>query len=156
MRYLSIIATLLFAVVVLLLASSCDTYQGQYQSGTYQSIAYQDAIDNGIPPDKFVKQIQVESGFNQYAVSPMGAIGIAQIMPDTASGWGVDPRDPSASLSAAAKAMSSYQNQYGDYSKALVCYNAGCTALLRAENGCSYYYWCLLPETRHYIDMIMT
>ena len=43
----------------------------------YVAIARQDAIDAGIPPDYFVRQINQESGFNPNAVSPAGAVGIA-------------------------------------------------------------------------------
>src|SRR5207302_1257091 len=82
------------------------------------AIARQDAIDNGLNPDLFERQINQESGWNPNAVSQMGAIGIAQIMPRTAAGWNVDPHDPVASLSAAAKAMAWYQNHYGSYEKA--------------------------------------
>ena len=86
----------------------------------------------------------------------MGAIGIAQIMPRTAAGWNVDPRDPVASLSAAAKAMAWYQNHYGSFEKALAAYNAGTDALDRAmaEYGAD---WRIgLPaETQRYIHAIV-
>lgn len=165
MRLSFLLLGLLTFVVLALSAStsSCDATTGadSYLSGSqpssssdYRSTAYQDAIDAGIPADLFVKQINMESGFNPYAVSPAGAIGIAQIMPSTAAGWHVDPRDPSASLKAAANAMAWYQNTYGSYDKALACYNAGCSALIKAENGCIDFYWCLPSETRNYITNI--
>ncbi len=71
----------------------------------YHQLARQDATNEGISADLFVTQIQVESGFNPNAVSPAGAIGIAQIMQSTADGWHIDPHDPVASLSAAAAAI---------------------------------------------------
>jgi soluble lytic murein transglycosylase-like protein len=84
-----------------------------------------------------------------------GAKGIAQIMPDTASGWGVDPWNPVTSLKAAADHMAWYYRNYGyDYGKALACYNAGCNAVVWAQSHCLNYYWCLPSETRHYIDVI--
>ncbi|HKV01676.1 MAG TPA: transglycosylase SLT domain-containing protein, partial [Ktedonobacteraceae bacterium] len=52
----------------------------------YVAIAQQDAIAAGIPPDYFVRQINTESGFNPNAVSPAGAVGIAQFLPSTAAG----------------------------------------------------------------------
>lgn len=95
----------------------------------YYQIARQDAARAGIDPNLFERQINQESGFNPNAISQAGAIGIAQIMPSTAGGWKVNPHDPVASLSAAAKAMAWYVNHYGNYDKALACYNAGCGAL---------------------------
>jgi Soluble lytic murein transglycosylase and related regulatory proteins (some contain LysM/invasin domains) len=122
----------------------------------YHAMARQDAIDAGINPDYFERQIQVESGFNPSAISPMGAVGIAQILPSTAKGWGVNPLDATASLSAAAKAMAWYQGHYGSYEKALACYNAGTSSL---DNAMSQYgdNWRVgLPgETQRYIHAIM-
>jgi len=66
----------------------------------YRAIAKQKAEKYGLLPDVFLRQIQQESGFNPGAVSEAGALGIAQIMPSTARGWGVNPRDPVASLDA--------------------------------------------------------
>ena len=74
----------------------------------YHQVARQDALNVGIDPNLFERQIQTESGFNPNAVSQAGAIGIAQMMPETAAGWNVDPHDPVASLSAAAAAMAHY------------------------------------------------
>jgi len=156
MQRLSIILCVLFFVVVVLEASSCDTaYQGGYPPGTYQSMAYQDAIESGIPPGLFVKQIQVESGFNPNAVSSAGAIGIAQFLPSTASGLGIDPYDPTQSLRGAAELMARYQSHYGDYQHGLAAYNCGSGCLELAMQQCGYYYWCLPRETERYIDMIM-
>ena len=122
----------------------------------YHQLARQDAQDQGISADLFERQINQESGFNPSVVSPMGAIGIAQIMPSTASGWHVDPHDPVASLSAAAKAMAWYQGHYGSFAKALACYNAGTAALESAMARYGANWRIGLPlETRNYITAIM-
>jgi soluble lytic murein transglycosylase-like protein len=158
MRRVSFFLCLLTFVFLTLSAStsSCDTsYSAQSQSGTdYKAMAYQDAVDAGIPANYYVRQINQESGFNPNAVSSEGAIGIAQIMPSTATGWGVDPHDPVASLKVASQHMAWYQNTYGSYDKALACYNAGCGSLVYAESHCSDFYWCLPAETRRYITNI--
>lgn len=91
----------------------------------YRRAARHAAQRHGLDPDVFERQIQQESGFNPNARSPAGAQGIAQIMPATARGWGVNPSDPIASLDAAAKNMRRYVDQYGSYRNALVAYNAG-------------------------------
>jgi len=123
----------------------------------YRAMARQDAIDNGIDPDLFERQINQESGFNPKAISPMGAEGIAQIMPSTAKSWNVDPWNPVASLSVAADHMHWYYQHYGnDYSKALSCYNAGTDALDTAMARYGSNWRIGLPaETQRYIALVM-
>lgn len=97
-----------------------------YGGVDFRAYALQKARQYGISnPQWFVNQIGAESNFNPGAVSPAGAIGIAQIMPATARGWGVDPHDPLAALDAAARNMAQYERKYGGYRNALVAYNAG-------------------------------
>lgn len=122
----------------------------------YVTIARQDAYNAGISPDLFVRQINQESGFNPRAVSPAGAIGIAQFMPGTAASLGINPRDPIQSLRGAAGLMGGYARQYGVYAKALAAYNAGPGTVNWAVRmgGANWYGW--LPyETRNYIRVIM-
>lgn len=122
----------------------------------YVAIARQEAYNAGISPDLFVRQINQESGFNPWAVSPAGAIGIAQFMPGTAASLGINPRDPLQSLRGAAQLMAGYARQYGVYAKALAAYNAGPGTVNWAVRmgGANWYGW--LPyETRNYIRVIM-
>ena len=124
----------------------------------YVAIAQQDATNAGISPDYFTRQINQESGFNPNAVSPSGAVGIAQFLPSTARGLGIDPWDPSAALNAAAHLMASYANNYGgDYAKALAAYNGGSGTVQYAISACGAANWmnCLPGETRNYIRVIM-
>lgn len=144
--------TALLALLLLCLCG-CETYTSS-QPGDYRAMAYQDAINAGIPADKFVKQIDVESGFNPNAISPAGAIGIAQFMPETAQGLGIDPYNAEQSLSGAAQLMARYTANYGDYRHALAAYNCGTYCLNKAMQNCSFYYWCLPLETEGYINKI--
>jgi hypothetical protein len=124
----------------------------------YVAIAQQDAISAGISPVYFTRQINQESGFNPNAISPAGAEGIAQFLPSTASGLGINPWDPNAALNAAAHTMASYANTYGgDYAKALAAYNGGSGTVQYAINSCGAANWmnCLPGETRNYIRVIM-
>jgi len=123
----------------------------------YVAIAQQDAVDSGISPEYFVRQINLESGFNPYAVSPAGAVGIAQFLPGTAAGLGVNPWDPISALHGAARLMANYANSYGgDYAKALAAYNGGSGTVQYAVNACGANWLnCLPGETRHYIYVIM-
>lgn len=123
----------------------------------YIAIARQDAIDAGIPPDYFVRQINQESGFNPNAVSPSGAVGIAQFEPTTAAGLGVNPWDPISALKGAAHLMANYAHNYGgDYAKALAAYNAGSGTVAYAVGIGGANWMNYLPaETRNYIRIIM-
>ena len=123
----------------------------------YVVIAEQDATAVGIPPAYFVRQIQQESGFNPNAVSPAGAVGIAQFLPGTAAGLGINPWDPIQALKGAAALMANYARQYGgDYAKALAAYNGGSGTVQSAVNNCGANWLnCLPGETRHYIYIIM-
>lgn len=116
----------------------------------YREIARQAAIAAGIDPDIYLRQINQESGFNPNAKSPAGATGIAQFMPDTARGLGVDPNDPVASLKAAAKFMRKQLDHYhGDYAKALAAYNAGGAAVDKYGGVPPF------PETQSYVTKIL-
>ncbi|HEX3642844.1 MAG TPA: lytic transglycosylase domain-containing protein [Ktedonobacteraceae bacterium] len=121
-------------------------------------MARQDAIDNGIDPALYERQINQESGFNPNAVSSAGAIGIAQIMPSTASSWHVDPWNAADSLRVAADHMHWYYQHYGyDYAKALAAYNCGPNCVGGALAGCSSFWRrCIPAETKNYIENIMS
>jgi hypothetical protein len=122
----------------------------------YVAIAQQAAASAGIPPTYFVQQINVESGFNPNAVSPSGAVGIAQMIPSTAAGIGANPYDPVSALNGAARLMAGYYKQYGDYAKALAAYNAGSGTLNYAVQAGGTNWMSFVPaETRNYIFKIM-
>src|SRR5437016_8151137 len=92
----------------------------------FVSLARQDALNVGFSPNVFVRQINQESGFNPSAISPAGALGIAQFEPATAASLGVNPWDPVQSLQGASRLMASYIRQFGgDIDKALAACNAG-------------------------------
>ena len=130
---------------------------GLSMSMPYVAEAWNDAIEVGIPPDIFVRQINQESGFNATVVSPAGAIGIAQFMPATAAGMGFDPYNPDVSLRMAALSMAQEQATYhGDFAKALAAYNAGDGTVQAAIAGCSTSWLSCTPkETQNYVTVIL-
>jgi soluble lytic murein transglycosylase-like protein len=74
-----------------------------------------------------------ESRWNHRAVSPKGAVGLTQLMPDTARLLGVDPRDPVANLEGGARYLRAMLDRFdGDVVKALAAYNAGPERVARA------------------------
>ncbi|HEY1354454.1 MAG TPA: transglycosylase SLT domain-containing protein [Ktedonobacteraceae bacterium] len=122
----------------------------------YVPVAEQDALQAGIPPVYFVRQINQESGFNPSAVSVTNAEGIAQFEPYTAAGLGIDPWDPLQALHAAAQLMARYYHQYGNYARALGAYNAGAGAVQSATNACGMDWLACMPgQTQSYVYRIM-
>lgn len=116
----------------------------------YVVMARRSAIRAGIKrPERFVRQIAAESGYNPCAGSPAGAQGIAQIMPATAASWKVDPFNPQQALDVAARKMAVYERQLGSYELALAAYNAGPGAVQRYGGVPPY------RETQNYIAKIM-
>lgn len=105
----------------------------------YRRVARNKAIKYGLDPNIFARQIGVESvGYSPAVItgrqhSPAGAIGIAQFMPGTAAGLGVNPTHPVEALDAAARLMASYVRKYGSYRNALIAYNAGPGAVGRSQ-----------------------
>ena len=128
---------------------------GSHQN--FVSLAMQDALNAGFSPNIFVRQINQESGFNPSAVSPAGALGIAQFEPATAASLGVNPWDPVQSLQGASRLMANYIRQYGgDIAKALASYNAGPGAVQRAVMLGGTGWRAFLPtETQNYIRVIL-
>lgn len=68
---------------------------------------------------------QTESGGGVDRVSHAGAVGLMQIMPDTARHLGVDPRDPVQSIHGAARLLDENLKRYGNPADAMRAYNAG-------------------------------
>ena len=126
-------------------------------SDNYVSMAREAAIKAGISPDLFVRQIRQESGFNPRAISPAGAIGIAQFMPATAAAMGVNPYDPVSSLYGGARLMAQLNRQFGgNYAMALAAYNGGPGAVQRAIRMGGGNWMAYLPtESRNYVHIIM-
>ena len=79
--------------------------------------------------------VTVESRWHTHAVSRSGAIGLGQLMPGTAAGLGVNPRNPGENLSGAARYLSGLMQRFGSkhYSLVFAAYNAGPKAV--AEYG---------------------
>jgi hypothetical protein len=86
----------------------------------------QAAAENALPVEFFARVIWQESRFNALAVSPKGAEGIAQFMPQTAGGRGLaDPFDPIQALRHSASYLHDLVTQFGNLGLAAAGYNAG-------------------------------
>ena len=108
------------------------------------------ARDNGVDPTLVKAVALVESGFNPRAKSSKGAQGLMQLMPTTASQYGVtNIRDPYQNLSAGAKHLRGLLDMYqGDVTLALAAYNAGSGAVTRYGGVPAY------AETKDYVKKV--
>ena len=93
----------------------------------YDSIIEKAALSASVEPNLLRAVIVVESGFNSRAVSKRGAIGLMQLMPATASRFGVsNPFDPRENVHAGARYLKFLIDRFGqDIRLALAAYNAG-------------------------------
>jgi len=79
----------------------------------------------------FRANIAIESNFNTAAKSHVGAIGLGQLMPDTAAALGVNPHNPKENLEGSARYLLTQLKDFGSKELALAAYNAGPKAVSR-------------------------
>jgi hypothetical protein len=106
---------------------------------------------HAVDPAVLTALLWQESGFNPRARSSAGALGIAQFMPDTARGFGIDPLDWRQAIPAAARYLSGNLALFqGDVRLALAAYNAGPGAVQRYGDVPPF------AETQTYVERITT
>ncbi|MBC7477538.1 MAG: lytic transglycosylase domain-containing protein [Pseudorhodobacter sp.] len=123
-------------------------YSGKYK-GEFLALAKAAARKHGVPEDMFLRLVQQESGWNQGAVSSKGAIGLAQLMPGTASRLGVDATVPGENLDGGARYLAMMYSRFGSWKLALAAYNAGPQAVESAGGVPNY------QETQNYVKAIL-
>ena len=123
---------------------------------------------HGVPVD-MVAVILVESGGRADAISPKGARGLWQLMPETARSYGLrvddvqdDRVDVFRATDAAARYLHDLYAQFGDWKLALAAYNTGeanvASAILKAHTQNFDQLasrWMLPPETRNYVPRVL-
>ncbi len=123
-------------------------FTGSY-SGPYLAMARAAARRHNVPEDLFLRLVQQESGWNAGAISHAGAIGLAQLMPETAALLGVNPTDPAQNLEGGARYLAMQYRAFGSWRLALAAYNAGPQAVEK-HGGIPPY-----DETRNYVRVIL-
>jgi len=124
------------------------SYRGDYR-GQYLVHAKAAAKKHGIPEDLFLRLVEQESGWNPGAVSHAGAVGLAQLMPETARRLGVDPTDPVANLDGGARYLALQYKRFKSWRLALAAYNAGPDAVVEHDGVPPY------DETKGYVTAIL-
>ena len=115
-------------------------------SRTIHAAAAKYAVD----PKLISAVAEVESGGNQSAVSPAGAVGVMQLMPETAAGLGVNPYDMKSNVEGGTKYLREMLDTFdGDVKKAVAAYNAGPNAV-KAYGGVPPY-----AETQNYVNNVL-
>ena len=122
-------------------------YSGRTNS-PWIEVARAAAQAHGVPEDLFLRLVQQESGWNAGALSVKGAMGLAQLMPGTASLLGVDPTDPVQNLEGGARYLRRQFDAFGTWDLALAAYNAG-PAAVQQYGGIPPY-----AETQNYVQVI--
>lgn len=107
----------------------------------------------GLPPEILLSIAKIESAFQTNARSPKGAIGVMQLMPDTARALNVNPNDPKENIEGGARLLRDLLLKYEQYPdqvyRALSAYNAGPGAVQK-YNGVPPY-----AETRAYVEKVL-
>ncbi len=115
----------------------------------FSSFIEQASRTYGVDKDLIRSVIRAESGFDPQATSPKGAMGLMQLMPDTARDLGVrNAYDPEQNIMAGTRYLKSLLDRYdGDVPRALAAYNWGMGNVERNPEK-------LPQETRDYIARI--
>lgn len=108
----------------------------------------------GIPSRMLERLLYQESRYREDIIngtktSPAGALGIAQFMPATAAGFGINPLDPSQAIDAAGKYLAQLYKQFGSWAQALAAYNWGPGNVRKKGLAAAP------AETRNYYSQIM-
>lgn len=128
---------------------------------TVEPLIHQIAGRQDVDPALVKAVMAVESGFNPAAVSPKGAIGLMQVIPDTGARFGVsaDARrtieqklaDPRTNITAGVRYLSWLMQQFpNNLELVLAAYNAGEGAVQRYNNRIPPY-----PETQQYVSTVL-
>ena len=116
----------------------------------YYETIRQAAGKYGVDPKLVSAVAEVVSGFQQGAVSATGAVGVMQLMPETAESLGVNPYDAAQNINGGAQYLKQMLDTFdGDVRKAVAAYNAGPEAV-KEYGGVPPY-----SETQQYVSSVL-
>jgi len=122
-------------------------------SNRYAPLVQKAAREHSIDQALLQAMIATESGFDPRAVSRKGAVGLMQLMPETARRYGVrNPYDPADNIRGGAKYLRDLMRKFNnDLSLTLAAYNAGEDAIVQYGNRIPPY-----RETLDYVPRVLT
>jgi len=115
----------------------------------YDHLIAHTAAHHGLPPALVKAVIATESNFNATAVSAKGALGLMQLMPETAGMLGVDPFRVDENVDGGSRYLRQMWDRFGDLTNALAAYNAGPESVDRYGGIPPY------PETQQYVRRVL-
>ncbi|HPA62710.1 MAG TPA: lytic transglycosylase domain-containing protein [Spirochaetota bacterium] len=128
-----------------------SSQQGNLSKGDIENLIEKISIKEGVSPSLVKAVVENESSYNTMAVSPKGAMGLMQLMPETAKELGVnDSFSAEENIEGGVKYLKGLLNKYQwDYKKALAAYNAG-PKLVDSYNGVPP-----IKETADYVKRVL-
>ena len=141
-----------FPLVMKKSGSSARTFSTDLKMRDYEPLIVQASTKYSVDPDIVRAVIKVESNFNNRAVSPKGAQGLMQLMPQTARELGVnDPFEPESNIHGGVLYLSRLLNTLnGDLQLSLAAYNAGLERVIARKEIPA------IRETKNYVQQVMS
>lgn len=119
----------------------------------FSDIVKKKALRYRVDPKLVHAVIQTESAYNAAAVSSAGAVGLMQLMPDTAKRYGVvDRRDPDQNIEGGTRYLKDLIEMFTpNLDLAVAAYNAGENAVIKYNYTIPPY-----PETQNYVRQVLS
>ncbi len=131
-------------------AQNTDLKAESEQTSDIKTILQQTAQKYGVDPTLVDNLAKVESAYRADAVSSAGAIGVMQLMPETAQELGVNnPYDPRENIEGGVKYLKNLLVKYNNTEQAVAAYNAGMGAVDKYGGVPPY------AETREYVAKVL-
>lgn len=120
-----------------------------HRAARFDDIINQAAARYGVDADLVHSVIQAESDYDPTCHSGAGAVGLMQLMPETARSLHVDPWDPKQNVEGGVRYLRGQLDRFKDVDLALAAYNAGPGAVQRHHGVPPY------PETQGYVKRVL-
>lgn len=171
-RLVPVIVVLALAGAAFLAVRGPGWYQRMYNPLAYEDAIAVNARTQRLDPYLVAAVVNVESGFRPDVVSSAGAVGLMQVLPETAAQVARDTglservtaetlKRPGTNLRVGTRHLRALIDQYGGTDVALAAYNAGSVAVERwiaeaKRTGRPFRDVVDFPATRHYVDEVLS